>query len=328
MAESAKTGLPVRERTQTGPKEFFLWLAATAALYVSVTSLVALLFEYIDRLFGDDPFAYIDPLGAGIRIAVASLIIIFPLYVWFMRMLHNDMRANPEKRDLWVRRWLLVLTLFIAGIVLVIDLIVLINTFLGGEVLTAAFLLKVLTVLVVVGGAFWYYINEIRGAWEKKEQTSKMIAGGASLVVFVAVAAAFFIVGSPGELRALRYDQQKVNDLSTVQSQVTRYWQQKEALPASLTDLEDPLIGFRVPEDPQAGEGSQYAYTYRQTDNLTFELCAVFNAPSPESAREIAIRDPFGGGNFFEHGAGEECFERTIDPDQFPSLKEAPALLR
>jgi len=317
----------MEKTAKTTPRDFFLWLASVAALYVSVVSLVALWFEYIDRLFGNDPFAYIDPLGTGVRIAVASLIIIFPLYIWFTRMLHQDMRENPEKKNLWVRRWLLVLTLFVGGIVLVVDLIVLINTFLGGEVLTAAFLLKVLTVLVVVGGAFVYYVHEIKGTWEKKEGQSKMIAGVVSLVVLASVVSAFFIVGSPQTLRALRYDQQKVSDLQNIQWQVTEYWRQKEALPANLEELKDPLVGAVVPTDPQFNEGDAYVYEYRviSQSNNTFELCAVFNRGSIEN--EIGVARPLYSGQaeeYWTHGIGRTCFERTVDPEKFPPLKEIP----
>jgi hypothetical protein len=319
----------MENQAKTGPKDFFLWLASIAALYVSVISFVALWFEFINRMFGNDPFGYIDPLGAGIRIAVASLIIIFPLYIWFTRMLHQDIRINPAKKEIWVRKWLLVLTLFISGIVLIVDLIVLINTFLGGEELTAAFILKVLTVLIVVGGAFLYYLNEIKGTWEREEGKSKIIGIVVSVIVLASVIGAFFIVGSPQTLREIRYDQQKIGDLQQIQSQVTNFFQQKEVIPASLEELEDPLIGFRVPEDPQSAEGEQYVYTYRKLERYTFEICAVFNQPSPQtgksSAREIYY-EPYGLDNFFEHGVGEECFERTIDPDKFPSFK--PALVR
>lgn len=316
------------ETNKTGPKDFFLWLASIVALYISIGSFVALWFEYIDRWFGNDPFAYADPFSTGVRIAVASLIIIFPLYVWFTRMLHQDIRKNPAKSDLWVRKWALVLTLFISGIVLVVDLIVLINRFLGGEVLTAAFVLKVLTVLIIVGGTFLYYLHEIRGTWEKKEAQSKLIGGIVSGIVALSVIAAFFVIGSPGELRELRYDQQKVQDLQSIQSQITNYFQQKEEVPASLEELEDPLIGFRTPEDPQADEGEEYVYTYRKLERYTFELCAVFNQPTPEQGSEVRERfyEPYGLGGFFEHSEGEECFERTIDPDKFPSLK--PTLVR
>ena len=144
----------MEKRNGVTPKDFFLWVAAIAALYASAVSLLALWFAYIDRLIGTvNP--YMDPFSTGMRIAVAALIIIFPLYLFFTRILHTDIRRNAEKRELWIRRWLLMLTLFGAGLTMVIDLIILLNTFLGGEELTMAFLLKVASVLVVVGGVFW-----------------------------------------------------------------------------------------------------------------------------------------------------------------------------
>ena len=124
------------------PKDFFLWVGATIALYVSTVSLLALWFAYIDRLLGAVP-RYADPFSTGIRIAVASLVVIFPLFILLTRMVHTDIRKHAAKSELWIRKWLLMLTIFGAGITMVIDLIVLLNTFLGGEELTPAFLTKV-----------------------------------------------------------------------------------------------------------------------------------------------------------------------------------------
>ena len=102
-------------------------------------------------------------------------------------------------------------TLFIAGITIVVDLIVLINTFLGGE-LTTRFVLKVLAVLIVIGGAFLYYFYGLRGKWEVEEKTSIMIGWIVSVVVLISIISGFFIIGSPQTQRLLRLDQTKVND--------------------------------------------------------------------------------------------------------------------
>lgn len=305
----------------TGPKDFFLWVAATVALIVSVVSLLSLWFELIDRALGTMELSgYVDPYSTGIRVAVASLIVIFPLYLYFMRALHQDIRRHAEKRDLWVRRWLLVASLFVAGITLVIDLIVLINAFLGGEELTAAFLLKILSIFVVVGGAFMYYVHEIKGTWEKKESLSKTIGALVVVVVVASIVGAFYIIGSPREQRLMRYDYQKVNDLQSIQWQVTDFYQQKERLPESLDELKDPLRGTSIPLDPQVDEGM--SYTYRKTAELTFELCAVFNTENMQGEKQPVARpvdmyvDP--AMEFWQHRAGEVCFERTVDPEKFP----------
>lgn len=317
----------------TGPKDFFLWVAATITLIVSVVSLLSLWFELIDRALGTMELSgYVDPYSTGIRVAVASLMVIFPLYLYFMRVLHQDIRAHAEKRELWVRRWLLVAALFVAGITLVIDLIVLINAFLGGEELTAAFLLKILSIFVVVGGAFMYYVHEIKGTWEKKEGLSMSIAASVVAVVVASIIGAFFIIGSPQQQRLMRYDYQKVNDLQSMQWQITDFYQQKQRLPESLEELKDPLRGTTIPEDPQADKGM--AYAYRPLGALQFELCATFNTEN-EATKDAAMARPVAvdvyvdpSMEFWQHKAGEVCFERTIDPERFPPYEKETLMVR
>src|SRR3989344_3718481 len=164
-------------------KDFFLWLGAMVTLYVSAVSLTILLHQYINVVFVDPA---LEPYGSfysgPIRAAIASVVVFFPLYLFLTRLIHKDIRKNPDKKTLWVGRWLTYLTLFVAGVAMAIDVVWAIQSFLSGE-LTARFLLKVLTILVVAGAVFWYYLNELRGTWEKKERTSKIIGAVAGVVV-------------------------------------------------------------------------------------------------------------------------------------------------
>ena len=312
-------------KQKTTPKDFFLWIGTIVALYVSAVSLLTLLFEYIDVYFQDPLQTYYDPYSGAIRFAIASLIIIFPLYLYLTRVINQEIRQSPEKKEVGVRKWLIYLTLFIAGITVIVDLIVLIHTFLGGEELTLGFILKVLSVLVVIGGVFFYYLYDLRGMWEQSKSVSQMIGVVVSALVLVAVVSGFFIIGSPQTQRLIRFDQQKIQDLSNIQWQIVNFYQQKERLPQTLAELEDPLIGFILPKDPQTKD----AYEYELAGNLTFNLCADFNKesrgygtqtlkPVPlESLARFGIED-----ENWTHKAGRECFERTIDPDKFPLLKE------
>lgn len=304
------------------PKDFFLTAGTVAALYASLVSLITLLFEYIERLVGD-PFTsgYYDPYAGGIRFAISTLIVIFPLYIYFTRVLNEDIRQNPEKKELWVRKWLLMLTVFLAGLTIVIDLIVLLNTFLGGEELTLAFLLKVLTILVVAGGVLWYYINDVRGYWETNEKTSVRIGQSVAALVTITVISGFFIMGSPYEQRALRYDSERISNLESLQYSITDYYRNKQTLPESLDDLNDPLISSYIPTDPETGE----AYVYTKKDALTFTLCTTFARASLTKEATGVERDVYVQPEFSEHWrheAGETCFERTVDPDNYPPYEK------
>lgn len=308
------------------PKDFFLWLGAMGALYVTVVSILTLYFQYINYAFPDALNAYVDPYSGAIRFAIASLVVATPLYIFFTRKLNAEIRTMPEKKDLWVRRWLIYITLFIGGLTLAIDVVVLINTFLGGEV-TMRFVLKVLAVFLVVVGFFWYYLADLRGRWEREPMTAHILGWVMAAIVAASIIAGFFIIGSPFDQRLYKFDDQKVNDLSSIQWQVVNYWQQKEQLPATLAELQDPISGQVIPVDPQSGA----AYVYKKTGDKAFELCATFNKESRPNSTTYPMRPlPADVGAVgtdlayspWTHGVGEVCFDRTIDPERYPPYKK------
>lgn len=312
------------QKPRVTPKDFFLWVAAMAALYASVVSFITLLFRYIDFAFPDpalEPYYYADPYSGPIRFAIASLIVLFPLFLVLMRLIRRDIARDPSRAEVWVRRWVLFLTLFIAGVTLAVDLITLINTFLGGE-LTTRFILKVVVVFLVVGAAFLHFLSDLRGYWNRHPERAKMVGYGAALAIILSIVGGFFIIGSPADQRAYRIDEQRVGDLQNIQWQIVSHYQQKSKLPQSLSELEDSISGYRAPVDQETG--AEYAYRVTASP-YSFELCAVFTKESRDVASISGkpVPAPRGGieNSTWEHGIGQTCFERTIDPDLYPPLK-------
>ncbi len=306
------------DKPKVTPKDFFLWLGAMVALYVSAVSFIVLFHTYIEAWFPDELVQYGDPYSGPIRFAIASLIVMFPLFVWMLRMVHKDIQKDPAKKELWVRRWLVVVTLFIAGLAMAIDVIMLLNSYLQGE-LSTRFALKALTVFAVLGGIFWYFLEELRGTWERNPRISTALGVGALVLVAVSIGASFFVIGSPESARLMKIDDQKVADLQNIQWQLVSFWQSKQTLPASLVELNDPISGFVPPVDPQSG----VSYGYERTSNASFKLCASFNLPTKEMIRTdsspmrpLPAIDP--SNENWKHEAGEACFDRTIDPERYP----------
>ena len=245
---------------------------------------------------------------------MATLIVMVPVAILLMRYIRKDILAVPAKEDLWIRRWVLVLTVFIAGFAAIGDLIALINYFLGGDI-TTRFVLKVAVLLLVAIAVFLHFLADLRGYWSANPGRARMVGYATGVVVLAAIVAGFFIMGSPNQVRLYRFDSQKVSDLQNIQYQVVNYWQQKEKLPNSLVELTDPISGWAVPVDPQGGE-----YTYQKIGSMAFKLCATFNAES-STARDQSIAKPvmYGvEGENWQHGPGEVCFDRTIDPERYP----------
>ncbi len=310
-------------------KEFFLYLGSAVALYASAISLLNLLFDVINAHFPDALDYGFDPFSSSIRLAIATLVILFPLYLVLMRVINTAF----AKSDSAIRKWLTYVTLFLAGVAVVTDLVVLINTFLGGEV-TARFIWKVIAVLVVALAVFGYYYYDLKNIWQANRTRARIIAIAASLFVIASVVLAFMVVGSPKTQRLMRIDNQKTSDLQQIQWQVINYWQQKGKLPESLALLNDPISSFMLPEDPESNLGKMY--TYKTTGKTSFEICADFNLPTPTTGTPITGgAKPLGGVAYdtsypsmrgidenWEHSAGVQCFDRTIDPELYPVVKK------
>lgn len=308
---------------KTSPRDFFFWAGTVIALYGSVISLIALLFEYVNSAF-PDPLAYSGDLyGDSVRAAMAGVIVLVPTTLILMRFIRKTITNEPGKAEIWVRRWALVLTIFIAVAVILIDLITLITTFLGGE-LSVRFGFKVAIVLLIAAGVFMHFVADLKGYWAQHEKKAGLVGIAVGVLALLSVGAGFFIIGTPGEIRMLRYDEQKVGELQSIQYQVVNYYQQKNALPESFSDLNDPLSSYLVPMDPQSGA----SYGYTVTGPLSFELCATFNEASRDLSGQggYPSRDmsypSMGIDENWEHEAGDVCFERTIDPERYPLFEK------
>lgn len=313
------------DKPRVTPKDFVLWVGAMAALYTGVFAFISLLFEYINKAFPNpitDPYYYGSPYAfSTISYEIASLIVLTPVFLILMRLIRRDIAADPSRNEIWVRRWALFLTLFIAAVTMVVDLIVLLYTFLQGEDLTAGFLLKVLVVLLVAGLGFMHFLADLRGYWQRESGRAKLINYGVGLIVIIAIAAGFFIVGTPSEIRKQKQDAIRVGDLQNIQWQIVNYWQQKEVLPVTLDALSDPISYNVIPNDPE----TKALYTYEATGALSFKLCATFamvggmeGSIEGPRAMPVEVSVVKGTPDNWQHAAGEVCFDRTIDPERYP----------
>lgn len=153
---------PEHLKAKTTPRDFFLYILSMITLYWSAGSLLTIAFQLINQWVPDtlDSYGY-QSSGQALRLGIASLLITFPVYyatVWYLIV---DIAQHPEKRTLWVRRWLVYFTLFVAALIIIGDSISLLNTFLGGEI-RMRFILKSISILCVSCGIFGYYFYDIR----------------------------------------------------------------------------------------------------------------------------------------------------------------------
>lgn len=293
----------------------FIHLLAVIALYASVYGAISLLFQFTN-------LALPDPLDRGtdvrdyIRYGVAMVIVCFPAYWWAWRAIEIDLAANPEKRRLWIRTCPIYLTLFLAALLALGDLVCLVYYLMSGD-LTSRFLLKVVSVLVVAGGVLVFYRNALRREPGPLPVAMRAFAYASAALAGALVVAGFVTTGSPMRAHLARLDQQRLEDLYAVQEKIVQHWQAKGELPASLDQLKDEIADYSPQRDPASGD----SYGYRRTGPTSFDLCADFALKDSDAAHSLPRWLQAGTSTAWNHEAGHYCFSRTIDPALHPVRK-------
>ena len=291
-------------------RDAFFHLLSFTALVSTVVSMIFLGFDFLNRLLPDPAFPnYYDDVSS-VRWELAVLFVSFPLFLWMSRLLQKEYARHQEKLASGVRRWLTYLTLFVTACTLVGDLIALIFSLLQGEV-TMRFFFKVIVILVLAGLPFRYYLYSLRIAPERfvgHRLHKRYLSCGIALVL-VSVIGALYVTGSPLRGRAERFDEQRVNDLRSIQSEVLNivYGNQRgmpsatpikhlpRPLPKTLDEVQQNSVYQKLNLiDPETG----LPYEYLHPSDHEFQLCAVFTFPRDQ---QYDI--------FWNHPAGQKCFE-------------------
>jgi hypothetical protein len=188
----------------------------------------------------------------------------------------HEIRANSQKGESPVRRWLTWFALLIAASVVIGDVTTVLTWLLRGET-TARFLLKATVVLVLAGGVFWFYLSGLRDTGIRPRN----FAAAAAALVLTGLIGGFSMLGPPSVQRQLEADRRRVEHLREIAGML----QGRPELPQTLSELPATRA------DPVSGQ----PYEYRKISDTRYELCAVF-----QSADDRA--------RFWSHGAGRRCF--------------------
>lgn len=305
---SSALDMPVPTPPDAGSaRDTFFHLLTFVSLTSTVTALIVLFFQYLNRILPDAAFEYssYDDFS-GIRWSMAVVIVSYPLLLWMGRLLTREYRAHPEKLGGAARRWITYLILFITACTLIGDMITLLFYLLEGE-LTVRFILKVLTVLVFCGLPFLYFLNSMRLTAETyaKSQLHKTFVWISAAMVAVAFIWGLFIVGSPLYGRQQRLDEVRVTDLRAIENEIFNIVYDNnlyppdaapvKPLPATLAEVAQHATYQKISiADPDTG--APYVYTVGKGHQFT--LCATF-----ETARDQQYDI------FWNHMAGQQCFE-------------------
>jgi Domain of unknown function (DUF5671) len=299
------TGLTIPERTGAGEsaRDAFLYLLSFFTLATWTTAVGSMFFQFINHWFPDavSRGATYD-LRSTVTWQMASVAVAFPIYLWVMRTILREVANHPERLESGVRKWLTYIALLGTAGAMICDLIWFLDYFLAGE-LTVRFVLKALTVMVISGSVFAYYIGSLR--WNRAanpgraRSRSVVFAASATLAVIAACSIGLGVAGTPSIQRRIEADRKRVEDLRNLAFAIKQWHDAHATIPPTLADLRNqPRPAFRM-ADPETNA----AYEYRPKTGTSYELCASFYS---DDARD-GLRTTYPP-NFWDHGKGQSCF--------------------
>ena len=126
-----------------------------------------------------------------------------------------------------------------------------------------------------------------------KVQSATLFAVLCTIVAFAAIIVGWFFVGSPSEVRLIRFDAIRAANLASISSTITNYRLQKSAPNVSLS-FKDPV---------------GHAYEYAAKDSFAYELCATFDRATDKTTESAPLHSMFE-----KHGLERQCFSLEARP--------------
>lgn len=336
---------------KTKAVDLFIYLGIFITLVTSVVNILEIIFAAIDKKFFDvlsSPYMG-DIYNDSMRMAIASLCVMFPLYIILSWYTTRDIKKFLYKKDILVRKIMIYISIFVTLLTMVGTLVTAIYTYLGGE-LTIRFELKALAVLVVALIVFGYYYYSLKRNFETGNTYIPIAIGvSSSVIVVLSILWSISIIGTPKDMRARKIDATRLADISRLQQEILNRFQTVEKIPVSLNELTNAFQGYSVPVDPLTKKEYGYKviqqpvfslnYVTNKKELVTpaiFELCATFEITRNINQRgESITASPIATGGidpsfsamnyyyegdqspFWNHGVGETCFKRVISAEMY-----------
>lgn len=283
-----------------GALDAFLNLFSLITLGWTSIATGMILFQIIDKFFSPEKaYLYNDFSQDGLKIGIASTLIVTPIFLLVINFLHRHYKNNILNHQSGVYRWLTYLVLLAAALNIIGRLIQLIFEFLDGSY-TLASIFKILVVLLIASGIFGYYWYDLkRTDYSSKSSVSKIFFSIVVVIVTASIVGGFLLIDSPRITRMKKQDQQSVYNLNNIKNIINSDYVSTKSLPS---DLSAPKFSNMI--DPKTNK----PYEYRVISETKYELCATFELAVDSLDRNIYPM----GENWDFHKSGRQCFEQDV----------------
>jgi hypothetical protein len=308
---------------------FYYLLSLVALIFVSI-SVGLIAFGIIGQTVADElalnGYSYFND---QFRFAISALLIATPIFFVISRLINRGLQTKELDQESGIRRWLTYFILLVSSITVLGIFINVINNFLNGD-LTLSFVLKALTMLIISGSVFSFYLYDIKRAdATKKDKVVKIFFFVSLTLIIAAFVAAWFFMESPKEMRNRRLDQVVINRIYSLESATNEYYRTKHVLPNTLTEIMNSPGYYNSMErmiiDPKTGK--EKVIDYKKIDETNFELCADFLTSSYPINTATRPTINYAAGSH-DHDAGYQCFKSEVWDQTNQALEEKLQVLK
>lgn len=292
-------------------KYAFYYLLSLAALVFMSISVGLIAFGIINETIVDTLALnnYIN-FNSQYRFAISAILIAAPIFYVVNGLISRGLQKGELDPESGIRRWLTYFILFVSSLIILGVFIGTINDFLSGE-LTLNFILKSLTMFIISGTVFSYYLYDVkRTDPTKKDKVVKIFFFASLALVLAAFISSWFFVESPKESRNRRLDEIVINNIYNLESAVNSYYDTKKALPNTMEEIKTQANFFlndTVFVDPE----TQEPLVYNKIDDKTFEFCTTFRT-STFGKNDVTKRPTSYAIGSKDHDAGYQCLKSTL----------------
>lgn len=316
MENSTQTQTPDQFKGK-GALDAFLNLFSLITLAWTSIAIGLILFQIIDKFLSPGVVFSLSRFDQGaLKFGVASALIVTPIFLLIVSMLHKNYKKGALNPQSGVYRWLTYLILLATALNIIGRLIQLVYQLLNGDY-TLASVLKIFVVLAIASGIFGYYWYDLkRKDYSARSKFSLIFFILIIVIVLASIISSFFIIDTPADARAKKYDQQRVQDLSDLRNAINLHYQNNKELPENLSETK--FDRFRDP-------GTNQPYEYKVVGENRFELCATFFQETPtEEERRYGYQEE----DWYFHKAGYQCFTLAVFDNTprviVPPVRELP----
>ncbi len=278
---------------------FFLNLLSTISLAWMVWAIYTIYIQIINYYTQDiaDIFvkSYID---VSMRYGIASLIVVFPIYLVVVNILHSKYKKNELKKDSFTYRLFTYFILLVSVLFFIFYLVQFINNFLNGIISVAVSLSFLLLLLIIILTFSYYFYDLKRVSYFKKSKVSIIFTIFLVIVVLLGLMIGFLRVERPKDSKNYLIDQKMAEIMSEVAFVIVNFYDTNGKIGENLEVhklVSTNLSGF-VEENIE----------YRKISKEEFELCVNFktNSYKGEEPPILNIDQPW---IFFK--SGRQCYK-------------------